>query len=134
MDVISKMDMNHSYKPVLIKAILSECDSKGRVSIERIIDYYIEFYASRQRAGLPAEKSDGIFAKGTYDRKSVQMLILQYPFKTFEDRQVLNHAKTLGIIEVEPTVWKHLTADEKAKILQICDEKLDAYYKHLSQI
>ena len=45
--------------------------------------------------------------------------------------QMLRHTKTLGIIEVEPTVWKHLTADEKAEILQICDEKLDAYFFRL---
>lgn len=29
------------------------------------------------------------------------------------------------------SVWKHLTADEKAEILQICDEKLDAYFQKL---
>lgn len=34
LDVISKMDMNHLYKPALIMVILSECDSNGRVSIE----------------------------------------------------------------------------------------------------
>lgn len=124
LDVISKMDMNHSYKPVLIKAILSECDSNGRVSIDRIVDYFIDYYSARKNAGLLEEKSDSIFAKGAYDRKSVQMLILRYPFKTFEDRQVLYHTKALGIIEIEPTIWKSLTLDEKTAIIQVCDEKL----------
>ena len=132
LDVISKMDMNHSYKPVLIKAILSECDSNGRVSIDRIVDYFIDYYSARKNAGLQAEKSDSIFAKEAYDRKSVQMLILRYPFKTFEDRQVLYHTKTLGIIEIEPTIWKSLTLNEKMSILQVCDEKLEAYYSHLN--
>ena len=131
LDVISKMDMNHSYKPVLIKAILSECDSNGRVSIDRIVDYFIDYYSARENAGLLSEKSDSIFAKGTYDRKAVRLLILRYPFKTFEDRQVLYHTKTLGIIEIEPTIWKSLTLDEKTAIIQACDEKLNAYYNHL---
>ena len=30
-------------------------------------------------------------------------------------------------------VWKHLTAEEKAEIEQICDEKLDGYYAHLKE-
>ena len=37
--------------------------------------------------------------------------------------------KTLGIVEVEPTVWKLLTDDEKAEIGLICEEKLGEYYK-----
>lgn len=56
LEVISKMDMNHSYKPVLIKAILSECDSNGWVSIDRIVEYFIDYYSARKNAGLQAEK------------------------------------------------------------------------------
>lgn len=72
-----------------------------------------------------------MFAKETYDRKSVQMLILRYPFKTFEDRQILSHTKTLGMIEIEPTIWKNLTTNEITSIVQVCDDKLEAYFKHL---
>lgn len=82
--------------------------------------------------GYRQKKSDSIFVKEAYDRKSVQMLILRYPFKTFEDRQVLYHTKTLGIIEIEPTIWKSLTLDEKVAVIQACDEKLEAYYSHLN--
>ena len=45
--------------------------------------------------------------------------------------QMLRHTRTLGIIEVEPTVWKHLTDEEKAEIEAICDEKLRAYFDKL---
>ena len=44
---------------------------------------------------------------------------------------MLRHTKTLGIIEVEPTVWKHLTEEEKSEIEAICDEKLRAYFDKL---
>ena len=41
---------------------------------------------------------------------------------------MLKHTKTLGIIEVEPTVWRNLTEEEKTEILEICEEKLTGYY------
>ena len=42
--------------------------------------------------------------------------------------QMLCHTKNLGIIQVEETVWKHLTVEEKDEIGKICDEKLTLYY------
>lgn len=45
-----------------------------------------------------------------------------------QDMQMLRHTKTLGIIQVEETVWKHLTRDEKDEIGRICDDKLQHYY------
>lgn len=46
--------------------------------------------------------------------------------------QMLRHTKTLGIIEVEPTVWRNLSDEEKAEISKICDEKLELYFMRLS--
>jgi hypothetical protein len=54
----------------------------------------------------------------------VRRNILSNPFKRFEDIQMLHHTKAFGIIEVEPTVWKHLTDKEKIEIINTCDEKL----------
>jgi hypothetical protein len=47
--------------------------------------------------------------------------------------QMLCHTKTLGIIKVEPTVWKNLTDDEVLRILDICDDKLESYYKRIDK-
>ena len=44
---------------------------------------------------------------------------------------MLRHTKTLGIIEVEPTVWKHLSDDEQEEIRQICENKLNEYYRRI---
>lgn len=41
---------------------------------------------------------------------------------------MLRHTKTLGIVEVEPTVWKNLSNEDKEEMMQICDEKLESYY------
>ena len=42
--------------------------------------------------------------------------------------QMLHHTKTLGVIQVDESVWKKLTREEKQKIERICDEKLEQYY------
>ena len=44
---------------------------------------------------------------------------------------MLRHTKTLGIVQVEETVWKHLTAEEKDEIGRVCEEKLRNYYSRL---
>ena len=46
--------------------------------------------------------------------------------------QMLRHTKTLGIVQVDESVWKKLTAGEKAEIEKICEEKLEKYYRHLA--
>ena len=52
MTYIEKMDMSYSYKPVLIKGMFENIDEKGRVRLEDITDYFIEFYEQRRKAGL----------------------------------------------------------------------------------
>ena len=128
LDMVRQMDMSYSYKPVLIKAILLYADSKGQVRLSDIAAYFRSFYEDRRAAGLSVEKKNSIFAKGGYTDKEAERNILANPFKRFEDMQMLRHTKTLGIVQVEPTVWKHLTAEEKDEIARICDEKLAVYY------
>ena len=128
LDMIRQMDMSYSYKPVLIKAILLYADDKGRVKLEDIVSYFKFFYEDRRASGLFVEKKNSIFAKGGYTDKEAERNILSNPFKRFEDMQMLRHTKTLGIIQVEETVWKHLTKDEKDEIGRICDDKLQHYY------
>ena len=129
MEMIRQMDMSYSYKPVLIKAVLTHADSKGRVKLDDIVAYFKGYYEGRRNAGLTVEKPNSIFAKGGYTDKEAQRNILSNPFKRFQDMQMLRHTKTLGIIEVEPTVWRNLTDEEKSEIGRICDEKLSEYYK-----
>ena len=131
MEMIRQMDMSYSYKPVLIKAILLYADEKGRVKLADIVSYFRSFYEIRRAVGLSVEKKNSIFAKGGYTDKEAERNILSNPFKRFEDMQMLRHTKTLGIVQVEETVWKHLTADEKDEMGKICDKKLKVYYDRL---
>jgi len=128
MDMIRQMDMSYSYKPVLIKAILQYADEKGRIKLEDIVGYFRSYYEGRRTAGLKVEKGNSIFAKGGYTDKEAERNILSNPFKRFEDMQMLRHTKTLGIVQVDEAVWKHLSNTEKEDILRICSEKLESYY------
>ena len=129
LDMVRQMDMSYSYKPVLLKAVLLFADDKGRVKLSDIVTYFREFYEARRAAGLVVEKANSIYAKGSYTDAQAQRNILSNPFKRFEDMQMLHHTKTLGVIQVDESVWKKLTREEKQEIERICDEKLEDYYR-----
>ena len=131
MEMVRQMDMSYSYKPVLLKAILSLADNKGRVKLSDIVDYFRKFYEARRAAGLVVEKANSIYARGDYTDAQAQRNILSNPFKRFEDMQMLHHTKTLGVVQVDESVWKRLTQEEKQEIQQICDEKLESYFERL---
>lgn len=131
MDMVRQMDMSYSYKPVLIKAVLQYADKNGRIHLRDIVDYFRNFYEGRRTAGLIVEKSNSIYAKGEYTDKDAEHNILANPFKRFEDMQMMRHTKTLEVVEVDDTVWKKLSMEEKEDISQICDKKLLDYYERL---
>lgn len=129
METVEEMDMSYSYKPVLLKAILQNADKQGRVKIDDIVTYFRAFYEDRRARGEVVEKHNSIFAKENFTDKEAARNILSNPFKRFEDMNMMRHTKTIGIIEVEPTVWKRLTEEDKKHILKVCDLKLEQYYK-----
>ena len=129
MEMVEDMDMSYSYKPVLLKAILQNADKQGRVKIDDLVTYFRAFYEDRRARGEVVEKQNSIFAKGNYTDKEAARNILSNPFKRFEDMNMMRHTKTIGIIEVEPTVWKRLAEEDKKHILQVCDLRLKQYYK-----
>ena len=130
-DMVEKMTMDHSYKPVLLKAILTYADANGRAKISDIVSYFRAFYESRRTSGLIVEKEKSVYYYPGYTDKQSERNILSNPFKRFEDMDMFHHTKTLGIIEVDPIVWKKLTDAEKKWIEAICDEKLEKYYQRI---
>ena len=133
MEMIEQMDMSYSYKPVLLKAILTYADAAGRVKIADIVAYSRSYYETRRLAGLVVEKANSIYAKGGYTDKDAERNILSNPFKRFEDMNMFRHTKTLGVIEVDSTVWKKLTEAEKKWIEGVCEEKLEQYYRRITK-
>ena len=126
MDMIRQMDMSYSHKLVLMKAIILYADEKGRIKLDDIVAYFKSYYETRRAAGLPAEKKNSIFAEGGYADKEAERNILSNLFKRFKDMQMLQHTKTLGIVQIAEAVWKRLSKEKKAEIEFIFDKK----YKH----
>ena len=99
------------------------------MKLSDIVAYFREFYEARRSAGLVVEKTNSIYARGSCTDAQIQRNILSNPFKRFEDMQMLHHTRTLGVIQMDESVWKKLSWEEKEEIERICDEKLENYYR-----
>ena len=132
MDMIRRMDMSYSYKPILIMAILEYADSDGRVNLADIVSYFRRYFDVRRKAGLIVEKQNSIYLRANLSDQEIRTNILTYPYKRFEYMKMLRHTKTLGIIEVNSSVWRRLSSDEKAEIKQISLQKLNQYFRKLN--
>jgi hypothetical protein len=108
-------------------------DGNGCVKLDEVVRYFRNYYEARRRAGLVVEKANSLFAKDEYTDGEALKNILSNPFKRFEDMQMMRHTKTLGIIQVDESVWKQLSDDTKVEIERICDKKLAVYYSRLSK-
>ena len=108
-------------------------DLNGRVKISDLVEYFKKFYTARRSNGLIVEKDDSIFARDNCSDKQIEREILSYPFKRFENMSMMHHTKTLGVIQIDPLIWKKLTDIEKKLIEQVCDEKLAYYYQRINK-
>ena len=77
------------------------------------------------------ERSNSIYCREDITDKQIERHILMKPFRRFEEMHMMRHTKTLGIIEMDNSVWKRLTEAEKTEIKGICEEKLGLYYRRM---
>ncbi len=127
LQMINKMTMSFSYKPVFIKAFFATAQN-GKTSMSKIVAYFRDFYESRRRAGLFVEKPNSIFANSGYSDKDVKKLILVYPYKRFAEMQMFTYSKLFGTVSMDPTVWSSLHSSEIIEICRMCDEHIETYY------
>ena len=93
--------------------------ASGSVAEDLFIDLFTDTFG--------AEKAGYLYSQYHF-YKEAERNILSNPFKRFEDMQMLRHTKTLGIVQVDESVWKNLSKEEKTEIEKICDAKLTEYY------
>lgn len=128
-DFVGRMDMAYSYKPVLLLAMLEHCDENGRVRLEDVVDFFIDYYSERKHNGLTIEKANSIFCKEGFTKAEVKRNILSNPFKRFEDMRFMRKSKDLDYIELNSVIWKKLMKEEKAWIITQSKDKLEEYYR-----
>ena len=131
-DTIKKMDMSYSYKPVFIKALLEHVDIHGKADFSNIINYFIEYYKMRKKDGLFVEKTNCLIVNSKYTDKDVARLIINNPYRRFEDMGFVKLYKDTNIIEINPIIWENLPKFEMGHIKLICDQKLIEYYKRFN--
>ena len=131
MKFVETMDMSFSYKPVLLKAVFEYMDSAGRVRVEDLVSYFIDYYENRKEHGLVAEKATSIYQKGGYTNKDVEKNILANPFKRFADMRFLMRDRDISYIQVNPIIFKKLTRDDWARIIETCNSSLEKYYEKI---
>lgn len=128
MDMAQTMTMSYSYKPVFIRAFLEHMSRDGDARLSDVVEAFTAYYENRIERGLPAEKKACIFTKGGYTEKDVERLILNMPFKRFEDMGFMHHAKYLGTIQIDRQIFKKLTQDDIRRLNSFCDEALGRYF------
>ena len=113
---------------VLLKAMFEHVDENGRVRVEDIVDYFIDFYTDRKNKGLVVEKKGSPYCKEDYSRREVEGNILKNPFKRFEDMRFMKRSREIEYVEFNRHVFKKLIKEEIRWILEHCERKLGEYY------
>lgn len=131
LQMIDKMTMSFSYKPVFIKAFFATAKN-GKSSMNKIVAYFRDFYETRRKLGLFVEKPNSIFANTGYTDKDIKKLIIVYPYKRFAEMQMFTYSNLLGTVSMDPNVWSSLHSSEILEICRMCDEHIENYYNRFA--
>ena len=128
MDMVKAMQLSYSYKPVFLLSFLKNMDDTGSAVLADVAKDFAAYYEARKAKGLPAEKNRCIFTRESYTEKDVERLILDMPFKRFEDMNAFHHAKQLGRIQLYRSLFKQLTEEDYAVMRESSEEALKRYF------
>jgi len=121
--------MSNSYKPVMLKGMLTLVNDKGQMELGALVNYFRNFYEQRAVAGLQVEVQSAVI-KRVKDMSDfdVARLMLTMPFEKFERKFFLEHRKDLNQVAFVPALWKRLTPEDKAELIGICNRQIEKYY------
>lgn len=129
MQFTERMDMSSSYKPVFLLSLLDAVDEQGRASVLDVVQRFRQFYEERRECGLPTEKRHLRMARlDELDNEQVQAVVVQMPFRKFEQRHYVRYDRDLAFIRFDARLWRQLNDEELAVIRQICEQSLERYY------
>lgn len=121
--------MSNSYKPVMLKGMLTLVNDKGQMELGALVSCFRNFYEQRSDAGLQVEVPNAVInrVKEMSDFE-VARLMLTMPFEKFERKFFLEHRKDLNQVAFVPALWKRLSTEDKAELIGICDRQIVRYY------
>ena len=132
LEFIERMDMAHSYKPVMLLALLDTVDTHGRAQVVEVARRFQTFYKDRQAAGQVGERPGSRKVPvNEMDEAGVRRLMLEMPYEKFERRRFLKYDSDLAYIRFEPRLWRQFAAADLQQIGDLCARSIHAYYQRL---
>jgi type III restriction protein res subunit len=128
MEMVEQMEMQRSYKPLFLKAVMENASDSGIVPMKTIVAAFRNFYTSRANKRLLVERDDSIFARSSFTDEEAKREILRYPLDRFAQRSIVEYIECLDEVELNPSLWKSLNNQEKKRVITICEKKLNEYY------
>lgn len=124
------MTMSQSYKPVFLKGLLELSDNNGSTKVSDIVMYFLNYYSDRSSNNLTREKKNCVMAKVDCTYEEAEKILFTYPYDVFSKMGIVDYSEEDQLVNINPYLWKTIK-NEKAKIKNICDEKLLKYYMSL---
>jgi superfamily II DNA or RNA helicase len=130
---VGKMDMSASYKPVFLRAMTGELDTKGRAAVTKVAARFKEFYVDRAARGLLIDKPELRIANlDQLSDSEIASIMISMPFRKFQQKHFLEHDRDLAYLRFHPALWKQLTSDDLKRLDEICDDSIRRYYARLT--
>lgn len=131
LNMVERMNMSYSYKPVLIKALFDCVDDDGKCGMPELITRFMDFYQKRIADGAVPEKVDSALSKPDCTYDEAEYVVLKYPLRRFSDIGALHYDKENNEVSFDAAVWAKLSASEKQSVVQKCAEKIAEYFDRL---
>lgn len=119
------MKMTRSYKPVLIIATL---EYGGCITVSQAANYFLHYYQSRKKKGLPPEFGTCIYAEENPARNAVFTNLTQNPIKALCNSGLFEYNKGENVFSVLPDIYDGLSLNEIDKAILLCRQRLDRYF------
>lgn len=134
-DFIDENDLTYSFKLIFMLGMLKLADKEGEVNIDKLLDYYIEFYKNRLDRKLPVDRKNCVYDYNFLnDRTKVKKSLLENPFEKFERKRFVYFSKDLNILSFNRNLWAKMTQEIKQNIINKENKFLIEYYKNMGGI
>ncbi len=129
-----KMDMNTSYKPVLLLGLLELADSAGRVQTKELTTFFRDFYRQRHEFGLVVEGEHKQMTRVVeLSDGEIEAIMLAKPFEKFERRKFVYRLKEITVLKFAKSLWYSLTEQDKSELQKWAEVSLLKYYARLAR-
>ncbi|MUH01334.1 ATP-dependent helicase [Scytonema sp. UIC 10036] len=131
-EFVRKMDMNTSYKPVVLLGLLKLADANGRVKITELTVFFRDFYLQRLEQGLVVEGDRKQMSRvAELSDSEIEAIMMTKPFEKFERRQFVRRLKEITVLQFTKPLWQSLSEQDKVELQKLAEAALVKYYARL---